>query len=114
MTYDVKPKELSFGRNLIREDYKVYSLPSLQDGFLIEDGEEVEVIFMCHCTISIQSIFPISCQRDYGSRVLFNTLLDYKNMSCRFIFDSVKQRWVLLFNGYLLFCESEINNPIQG
>jgi len=111
----LKPQapNLKLGVNLLRNDQKVYMLPTLNEltrGWL-EDGSLIEIYLLDEGAFSIESFqYPIRFGRHFGNRVFLNVMYDRNNINPKFMFDLENKQWVLINVGYLCFAEQEIEH----
>lgn len=112
MSNTIKATGLKLGINILRSDCKVFKLPSFDELHRWnEDGDFVELVLLDSNQYSIECYeYPIKYSNYFGNRVLFNTMIDKFSVNPKFIFNGIKNYWVLFDAGYVCFAELEIEH----
>lgn len=108
-----KVPALDIGLNLIRQEQKFFALPSIDrhTNYFIQDGTQVELVLLCEGNISVESYtHPIKFGNHFGNRIFFNPYMDKFNINPKFVFDSIRNFWILVNAGYVCFAENEIEH----
>ena len=57
---------------------------------------------------------PIRFNKHIGTRIIVGGNYDNSDLNPKFVYDKLKNEWVLMCHGYVLFPEIEINSPYDS